>query len=75
VARAQLTLLAGPAGLARRGPGAVAEFAEDLAQLVVHRGQDRRPLVEVEVIQGGQPLDGRVDPGVSGGGQSRPHLF
>ena len=74
--RAQQALLTTAAGLARpylRGrPSRVAKFAEDLTQLVVDRFEDRRALGQVHVIKRGKPLDGRVDAGVTGGGESRP---
>ena len=68
--RAELALLAAPAGLAR-----VAELTEDLAQPVVHFLKHRRPLGQVRVLKRGEPLDGRVDAGVTGGGESRPNSF
>jgi hypothetical protein len=55
--RAELALLAGPAGLARARrdgrPGAarVAELAEDLAQPVVHSLKYVRPLGQVHVLK------------------------
>jgi hypothetical protein len=70
-----------PAGLARaRGGGRpwpvrVAELAEDLAQPVVHPLKDGRPLGQVYVLERGEPVDGRVDARVTGGGESRPNSF
>jgi hypothetical protein len=78
---AQLALLAAPAGLARaRGAGGsrptrVAELAEDLAQPVVDGLKDGRPLGQVHVLKRGEPADGRVHPGVTGGAESRPNSF
>jgi hypothetical protein len=79
--RAELALLAAPAGLARAHrdggprPARVAELAEDLAQPVVHSLKYGRPPGQVHVLKRGEPLDGRVDPGVTGGGESRPNSF
>ena len=78
---AQLALLAVPAGLARAHgagrsrPARVAELAEDLAQPVVDGLKDGRPLGQVHVLKRGEPADGRVHPGVTGGGESRPNSF
>ena len=78
---AELALLAAPARLARArrdgwpGPARVAKLAEDLAQPVVHTLKYGRPLVQVYLLKRGEPLDGRVDPGVTGGGESRPNSF
>ena len=78
---AQLGLLAAPAGLARAHragrsrPARVAELAEDLAQPVVDGLKDGRPLSQVHVLKRGEPAYGRVDPGVTGGGESRPNSF
>jgi hypothetical protein len=79
--RAELALLAAPARLARARrdgrpwPARVAELAEDLAQPVVHSLKHGRPLGQFHVLKRGEPLDGRVDPGVTGGGESRPNSF
>jgi len=82
--RAELALLAAPARLTRlaraRRDGRpwrarVAELTEDLAQPVVHCLKYGRPLDQVHVLKRGEPLDGRVDPGVTGGGESRPNSF
>jgi hypothetical protein len=75
---AELALLAGAAGARGGGgrlPARVAELAEDLAQPVVHFLQDGGPLGQVHVLERGKTLDGRVDPGVAGGGESRLHPF
>jgi hypothetical protein len=78
---AQLALLAAPAWLARpcgdgrSWPARIAQLPEDLAQPVVDCLQDHRPLGEVDVLKRGERLDGRVDAGVTGGGQSRPNSF
>jgi hypothetical protein len=80
----QLALLALASGLTRpglaargalSGAGGVAELAEDLAQPVVHLLEDRGPVVEVDLVEVGQPLDGLVDPRVSGWGESWPSGF
>jgi hypothetical protein len=78
---AELGLLAAPARLARarRGggpwPARVAKLTKDLAQPVVHGLKFGWPLGQVHVLKRGEPLDGRVDPGVTGGGESRPNSF
>jgi hypothetical protein len=84
VARAKHTLFAVPAWLTRthlttlavsgRSPW-IAEFAEYLAQPVVDICEDGGPLGEVIVLNRGEPADGRVDTGVTGGGESWPSLF
>jgi hypothetical protein len=78
---AKLALLAAPARLAgarrigRSRPARFAELAEDLAQPVVHCLEDGRPLGQVHVLERGETADGRVDAGVTGGGESRPNPF
>jgi hypothetical protein len=78
---AELGLLAAPARLTwasrnlRPWPARVAELTEDLAQPVVHSLKYGRPVGQVHVLKRGEPLDGRVDPGVTGGGESRPNSF
>jgi hypothetical protein len=79
---AELALLAALAG-ARGGGGwaagaaaaRVAELAEDLAQPVVDLLEDGGPVGQVHVVERGEPADGRVDTGVTGGGESRPNPF
>jgi hypothetical protein len=56
--RAQLALLATLAWTRRPG---VAELAEDLAQPVVDRLENRRVLVQGSLAQPGEPGDGVVD--------------
>jgi hypothetical protein len=79
--RAELVLLAAPAGLARARrdgrprPAGVAKLAEDLAQLFVHSLKYGRPLGQFHVLKRGEPPDGRVDPRVTCGGESRPNSF
>ena len=41
----------------------------------MHLFEDGWPLVEVDLVEVGKPFDGLVDPGVSGGGESRPSPF
>jgi hypothetical protein len=41
----------------------------------VHCLEDGRPLGQVHVLDGGETADGRVDAGVTGGGESRPNPF
>jgi hypothetical protein len=65
--------LAAGGGLA--GASGIAELAEDLAQPVVHLLEDRRAVVEVDLVEVGKPFDGLVDPGVSGRGEGRPWLL
>jgi hypothetical protein len=75
---AELPLLAALArarGGGRRLPARVAELAEDLAQPVVDLLEDGGPVGQVHVVERGEPADGRVDTGVTGGGESRPNPF
>jgi hypothetical protein len=76
---ALLAALARARGGGGRAAGAavarVAEFAEDLAQPVVYLLEHGRLVGQVHVIERGEPADGRVDPGVTGGGESRPNPF
>ena len=73
--------LAGRPGLGRAGQAAgaglpgVAELAEDLAQPAVDFLRTAGRSARSSVLERGQPLDGRVDPGVTGGGRSRPLPF
>jgi hypothetical protein len=60
---------------ARPRTAGLAELAEDLAQPVVYLFQDRGALVKVDLVEVGKPFDGLVDPGISGGGESRPRPF
>ena len=41
----------------------------------MHLFEDGGPLVEVDLVEVAEPFDGLVDPGVSGGGESRPSPF
>ena len=41
----------------------------------MHLFEDRGPLVEVDLVEVGEPFDGLVDPGIPGGGESRPSAF
>ena len=82
--RAKYTLFAAPAGLTRmrlaalaaRGrPPRVTELAEYLAQPVVDIFEYGGPLGEVNAINRGEPVDGRVNTEVTGGGESWPNPF
>jgi hypothetical protein len=70
---AQFALLAAPAGFAGAHgsalpwPVRVAEFAEDLAQPVVHFRQDGGPVGEVGIRERGETGDGRIHSGITGG--------
>jgi hypothetical protein len=78
-------LLAGLAGRARRplctgrawrtGRARRAELAEDLAEPVVHGLKRRGPVVERQVVNGGETGDGLVHPGVTGAFGSRLRTF
>jgi hypothetical protein len=52
-------------------PARLAELAEDVPQAAVHVLEHRGPVGEVQVVERGQPLNGRVDAGIPGGGGSR----
>ena len=69
-------MLAGQAGRARR-TGRVwrAELAEDFAEPVVHGLERRGPVVERQVVKGGETGDGLVHPGVTGAFGSRLRTF
>ncbi len=41
----------------------------------MHLFEDGGALVEVDLVEVGKPFDGLVDPGVAGGGESRPSPF
>jgi hypothetical protein len=41
----------------------------------VHLFEDGGPLVEVDLVEVAKPFDGLVDPGIPGGGESRPSRF
>jgi SCP-2 sterol transfer family len=72
-------LLAVPAGRARRprraGRPWCAKLAEDLAEPVTHGLERRGPLVERQVVKGGETGDGLVHPGVTGAFLSRLRTF
>jgi hypothetical protein len=70
-----LAAFAWAGGGGRRLPAGITELAEDLAQPVVHLLQDGGPVGQVHVVERGEAADGRVDPGVTGGGESRPNPF
>jgi hypothetical protein len=83
-ATAKHPLFAAPAGLTRtrlaalaaRGrPPRVTELAEYLAQPVVDIFEYGGPLGEVNAINRGEPVDGRVNTEVTGGGESWPNPF
>jgi hypothetical protein len=63
-------LLAWRTGRARR-----AELAEDLAEPVVHGLKRRGPVVERQVVNGGETVDGLVHPGVTSAFGSRLRTF
>jgi len=69
---AKLGLLARPARLPWNR---AVELAEDRAELGVHVLKDHGPPDEFQFADRGEPLDGRVDPGVTGGGKRRPQPF
>ena len=56
-------------------PARLTEFAEDLAQLVVHRLEHGRVLIERQFAEPGQRGDGLVHAGVAGGLGSRHRTF
>jgi hypothetical protein len=72
---AGLTRASRPAGGALGLAAGVAELAEDLAEPVVHLFEDGGPLVEIDLVEVGKPLDGLIDPGIPGRGESRPSRF
>jgi len=41
----------------------------------VHLFEDGGPLVEIDLVEVGKPFDGLIDPGIPGGGESRPSRF
>jgi hypothetical protein len=77
----QFALLATPARLAGAhggvlpGPARVAEFAEDLAQPVVHFRQGGGPVGKIGIRERGETGDGRVHSGITGGDRSKQRSF
>jgi hypothetical protein len=62
-------------GLGRAWATRVAQFAEDFAELVVHRFKYCGPVVKVYLVEVGKPGDGLVDAGIPGGDESHPGPF